>query len=54
MLSDGYSTDGKRAGFYLGACTQGKSWTFSIKAGRSTVSINSKLPLSRISAISAI
>jgi hypothetical protein len=20
MLSDGYSTDGKRAGFYLGAC----------------------------------
>ena len=44
MLSDGYSTDGKRAGFYLGACTQGKSWTFNIKTGRSTVSMTLKLP----------
>ena len=45
MLSDGYSTDGKRAGFYLGACTQGKSWTFGIKTGRSTVSMTLKLPI---------
>ena len=44
MLSDGHSTDDKRAGFYLGACTQGKSWAFNIKTGRSTVSRTLKLP----------
>ena len=44
MLSDGYSTDGKRAGFYLGACTQGKLCAFTIKTGRSSVSMTLKLP----------
>ena len=45
MLSDVYSTDGKRAKFYLGACTQGKSWTFAIKTGRGSVSMTLKLPI---------
>jgi hypothetical protein len=44
MLSDGYSTDGERAKFYLGACTQGKLCAFSINTGRSTVSMALKLP----------
>ena len=44
MLSDGYSTDGKRAEFYLGACTQGKLCAFSINTGRCTVSMTLKLP----------